>query len=257
MASSAAAMAPGTSRLPSNAWESAVLVSMRLNSRPSAAYWRSASRRSSMALSVRFCARRRSARSSSTAARTSAFEILGLGQLGFRFDDVSDGAQFRGDEDTRARNAVRVRIDLRGFAQIADGSVVLAQHRGRDGSHAKRARESAVVRESLVFDDRCPQGLERSLSVSHPEIEPAKRAQFDGAFSLRADFRVEPERLGVQRERAVEIAECNQCETVVAEQRGVLIRLGSRIDERQQRFIFRRGLRNEPAKIVYGREIAE
>ena len=113
------------------------------------------------------------------------------------------------------------------------------------------------VGEALLFNDGGAQGLERAFSVAHAEIESAQRRQLDGAFGFLADLRVELECLGVQRQRAIEITEGDQSETVVAQQRGVLIGLGLRIDERQQRLVFLRGLRNEAAKVVHGGEIAQ
>ena len=67
-----------------------------------------------------------------------------------------------------------------------------------------------MSREALLFDDRGAQGLKRAFSVAHAQIQPAQRGQFDGAFGFLADLRVELQRLGVQRQRAVEIAERDQ-----------------------------------------------
>ena len=58
-------------------------------------------------------------------------------------------------------------------------------------------------------------------------------------------------------QRAVEIAEGDQCEPVIAEQRRVLIGLRLWIDERQQRLVFLRGLRDEAAIVVHGGEVAQ
>ncbi len=85
----------------------------------------------------------------------------------------------------------------------------------------------AMVSEALVFNDRCAQGLERAFSVPHAEIESAQRRQFDGALSFLTDLRVELERLGVQRQRPVEITEGDQSETVVAQQRPRIDKSGS------------------------------
>ena len=113
-------------------------------------------------------------------------------QLRFRFGEFSGDAQLRRDQHARTRNAVRIRIDLRRLAQVAD-----APRRAGPASTRRWRRRAAcsaslaLSADAFVLDDRSAQGLERALGVTHAQIQPAQRRQFDGAFGFLAVVRVE------------------------------------------------------------------
>ena len=140
---------------------------------------------------------------------------------------------------------MRIRVDLRGLAQVFQREVVLPQRGCRIAGYTQRRRAADGVTDAFLHFDRRAQRFERALQVADAEIQTAERGQLKRLLARLILRGIHLQRIGVQLECAIEIAERDETEAVIVEQRRVQGRLKIALDQRQQLRVLPCGLGDE------------
>ena len=147
---------------------------------------------------------------------------------------VSERAQLAGDEYARARDILRVGVDLHGLAQVFECEVVLTHCGCRIAGNTQRRRFPGGVADALLHGDRGSQCLERTLQVASAEIQASQRGELQSLFEWPVLRHVHLQRVRVQFQRAIEVPESDEAEAIVVEYCRVQRRLTVAFDQRQQ-----------------------